>query len=291
MNYLASVAEQSTENDGAMGTARFEYQHPIATYALCEDYALTRYASLKPLCEKAVGTILRAQRPDGSWDYDYNKDTAGAGGFYNLKNRPSGDTSITAWNVQALVAAKNTGLKFQGLDEALERSKKWFHAIYNHDVKRFGYAVIDRGFSDAIDGMGILCLQLLGEPQCLEVLQTLQKSLNSETRFKAANANSSYAWYYLTQAMFHAGGHWWTDWNSRLRNQLVEHQHAEGYWPMPGAMSFQDNMTARKVTGKDSKVYHTALICLTLEVYYRFLPSYSISQIARTQTKEATGTP
>ena len=39
-----------------VGTARFEYQHPIATYAMCEDYALTRYAPLKPICAPERGS-------------------------------------------------------------------------------------------------------------------------------------------------------------------------------------------------------------------------------------------
>ncbi len=290
LNYLASVAEQSRKDGaGYMGTARFEYQHPIAAYAICEDYALTRYGGLQTMAETAVSLIIRSQRPDGSWDYDYN---TGPGGVYNLKHRPSGDSSIAAWNVQALVAAKNAGLQVPGLNEALARSRQWFHSIYYQQEKRFGYAVPDRGHSDALDGIGILCLQLLGDGHCAEVRQTLPGALNTETRFRMANANSTYAWYYVTQAMFHAGGRWWADWNARLRDQIVENQNPEGWWPMPGAAAWQDNMTARKVIGKDTKVYHTTLMCLALEVYYRFLPTYSItSTVAQRETPKKPATP
>ncbi len=281
LNYLYGIHEQAKAqngNGGYMGTARFEYQHPIAAYALCEDYALTRFADLKPLCESVIELIARAQRPDGSWDYDYN---TGPGGVYNLKNRPSGDSSIAAWNVQALVAAKNAGLRVQGLDEALGRARFWFHNIFSKDQERFGYAMPDRGFSEALDGIGILCLQLLGEGDCAEVRKVLPKLLNTETRYRDATANSPYGWYYITQAMFHAGGHWWADWNARLRDQIVDNQSPDGSWPPPGGAAWQDNMTSRKVSGKDSKVYHTTLMCLALEVYYRFLPTYSITEIAR----------
>jgi hypothetical protein len=290
LNYLASVAEQSRKDGaGYMGTARFEYQHPIAAYAICEDYALTRYGGLQTMAETAVSLVVRAQRPDGSWDYDYN---TGPGGVYNLKHRPSGDSSIAAWNVQALVAAKNAGLQVPGLNEALARSRQWFHSIYYQQEKRFGYAVPDRGHSDALDGIGILCLQLLGDGHCAEVQQTLPGALNTETRFRMANANSTYAWYSVTQAMFHAGGRWWADWNARLRDQIVENQNPEGWWPMPGAAAWQDNMTARKVIGKDTKVYHTTLMCLALEVYYRFLPTYSItSTVAQRETPKKPATP
>ncbi|MBI5683714.1 MAG: terpene cyclase/mutase family protein [Verrucomicrobia bacterium] len=274
LNFLATQSDQSqAPTSGYIGTARFEYQHPIAAYALCEDYALTRYAALKPVCEAAIALIINAQRPDGSWDYDYN---TGPGGVYNLKNRPSGDSSISAWNVQALVAARNTGLTFPGLDDALRRSRSWFHAIYSREQGRFGYAVPDRMHSDALDGIGVLCLQQLGDGEAAEVKQTLPRLLTVETKFRAGNANSTYGWYYITQALFHAGGHWWAEWNTRLRDQLVENQDADGSWGSPGSAAWQDNMTSNKVKGKDSKVYHTTLMCLALEVYYRFLPTFNV---------------
>lgn len=279
LNFLATQADQSqAPTSGYIGTARFEYQHPIAAYAMCEDYAITHYAPLKPVCEAAIALIINAQRPDGSWDYDYN---TGPGGVYNLKNRPSGDSSISAWNVQALVAAKNTGLKISGLDEALRRSRSWFHSIYSREQGRFGYAVPDRMHSDALDGIGVLCLQLLGDSDAAEIKQTLPRLLAVETKFRSANANSTYGWYYITQALFHAGGHWWAEWNTRLRDQLVENQDSDGSWGSPGSAAWQDNMTTNKVRGKDTKVYHTTLMCLSLEVYYRFLPTFNVFTAAR----------
>lgn len=285
LNFLATQSDQSqAPTSGYIGTARFEYQHPIATYAMCEDYALTHYAALKPVCINAVTLIINAQRPDGSWDYDYN---TGPGGVYNLKNRPSGDSSISAWNVQALVAAKNTGLEIPGLDEALRRSHSWFHAIYSREQGRFGYAVPDRLHSDALDGIGVLSLQLLGDSDAAEIKQTLPRLLTVETKFRSGNANSTYGWYYITQALFHVGGHWWAEWNTRLRDQLVENQDADGSWGSPGSAAWQDNMTTNKVKGKDTRVYHTTLMCLALEVYYRFLPTFNIMKTARQEMPSA----
>ena len=67
-----------------------------------------------------------------------------------------------------------------------------------------------------------------------------------------------------------------------MRDQLVENQDADGSWGSPGSAAWQTNMTTNKVRGKDTKVYHTTLMCLMLEVYYRFLPSYNVFGIART---------
>lgn len=281
LNFMATQSDQSqAPTSGYIGTARFEYQHPIATYAMCEDYAITRYAALKRVCEAAVEQIINAQRPDGSWDYDYN---TGPGGVYNLKNRPSGDSSISAWNLQALVAAKNAGLAIPNLDNALRRCRSWFHAIYDREQGRFGYAVPDRMHSDALDGIGVLALQLLGDGDAAEVKQTLPRLLTVETKFKSGNANSTYGWYYITQSLFHAGGHWWAEWNSRLRDQLVENQDEDGSWGSPGSAAWQDNMTTNKVKGKDTRVYHTTLMCLALEVYYRFLPSFNVFNVKQSE--------
>ncbi len=238
--------------------ARFEYQHPIATCAMCEYYALTHYAPLKPACEAAVALIINAQRPDGSWDYDYNTGPGSA-------KRPSGDSSISAWNVQALVAAKNTGLAIPGLDDTLHRSRLWFHTVYVR-CQGFGYAVPNDRRSNAMDGGGVLCLLLLGDGDDAEVKETLPCLLSAETNFHSANANSTYAWYYITQALFHAGDHW-CEWNTRLCDQLVKNQDPDGSWGSPGAVAaVQHNLTMRMVQGKDSRVYHTTLIGLALEV-------------------------
>ncbi|MCP4165511.1 MAG: hypothetical protein GY759_06410 [Chloroflexi bacterium] len=75
----------------------FIYYHCLATLALAEAYGSTGHpAFLQPL-EKAVDYLVRARAPYGGWRYD-------------VPNRGSTDTSVTAWAYQALHAASIAGL-------------------------------------------------------------------------------------------------------------------------------------------------------------------------------------
>jgi hypothetical protein len=77
-----------------------------------------------------------------------------------------------------------------------------------------------------------------------------------------------YTWYYQTQANFQGGGSYWEHWNNIFRDNLIRHQSADGHWDFPPA--------SRENYGH---AYSTALCCLMLEVYYRYLPTYqSIEQ-------------
>jgi hypothetical protein len=80
--------------------------------------------------------------------------------------------------------------------------------------------------------------------------------------------HSEYYWYYGTLAMYQKGGADWARWNSTLRDMLVRAQctkgHRSGSWD-------PDGWWARSFAGR---VYMTALMTLTLEIYYRYLPMY-----------------
>jgi len=136
----------------------------------------------------------------------------------------------------------------------------------------------------------VLCLQLLGDGSATEVKQTLPRLLTVETKFRGANADSTYGWYYIAQALFHAGGDYWAEWNMRLRDQLVKSQDDDGSWNSPGSTARQDNMTTKKVRGEDAKVYHTAMACLILETYYRFVP-VNVQMLAQTEVTSQKSAP
>ena len=83
-------------------------------------------------------------------------------------------------------------------------------------------------------------------------------------------ANPMYYWYYCTQAMFHAGQRPWKDWNDHFSQMAIAKQNPEGYWDSPGV-------------GKKNQIdkwYTTALCALSLQVYYRYLPTYKMPKQA-----------
>ena len=80
-----------------------------------------------------------------------------------------------------------------------------------------------------------------------------------------SNNMDFYRWYYASPAMFQMGGEYWKGWKDAMSETLCKAQHkggcADGSWD-PN-ISFGD---------RGGRLFATALGCLTLEVYYRYLP-------------------
>lgn len=108
-------------------------------------------------------------------------------------------------------------------------------------------------------------------------LQEVLKYLHQQkVDWQATKANYVlYAWYYITQAMFQAGGDDWTYWNQQIRDSTVR---AQSEWE-------------HKSIGH-SLVYNMTLGALILEVYYRYLPLYQLMEQQQQKPNEpAPGTP
>jgi len=90
---------------------------------------------------------------------------------------------------------------------------------------------------------------------------------------KGPDARSSgadmYYNYYATQVIKHIGGSKWKKWNPKMRDFLVKSQDKKGN--AAGSWHFGGKSHASEAGGR---LYNTALACMTLEVYYRFLPLY-----------------
>jgi hypothetical protein len=74
-------------------------------------------------------------------------------------------------------------------------------------------------------------------------------------------------WYYGSYAMYQMGGEHWRAWNEAMKPTIVDNQRHDGdfrgSWDPIGPWGFAGG-----------RVYATALMCLCLEVYYRYLPRY-----------------
>ena len=137
--------------------------------------------------------------------------------------------------------------------------------------------------SPSMTGAGTLCLQLLGFPNVPEVragveyLKDLQcvwvgaepKDKVDAKEKKEGAKNPVYTWYYVTQAKFQKGGKDWDAWNTQFSRSLIGGQAKDGHW---------------ENGDHGGPVYTTALCCLMLEVYYRYLPSYHKVEEAPTVT-------
>ena len=238
------------------------YAQAIATYALSEAYGLTRIPALKPVMDKAVKVLLDGQQAKGGWDYSYAKGARR-------------DTSVTGWHVQALKAAYIAGAETPGIHEAMEKALMDLRSIQDPETGTFGYtSQTDRKSPKSLGmtGVAVLCMQLMGYSSDSAARKGSDVLSSATCDWNDPMNSPFYAWYYITQSRFHRGGAGWSEWNNKVAPTLVRNQDPKGFWPDSKA----DNVVGERggAESDPQTIYRTTLAALTLQVYYRLLPTY-----------------
>ncbi len=258
LKYL--VSRQNAK--GMIGAAG--YEHAIGVYAISEGFGLTKIMALKDAMDKGIEIIIEGQQANGGFDYNYAQTARW-------------DLSVAGWQFQALKAAMLAGCSHPKLEQALKKGTEFLTTVaYDPRGGGFGYASPSSTIS--MTSAGTLCLQLMGKPTVPQVRTGLKyleelpciwaggKDAGKQVAGAAADPKAVkqplYTWYYATQAKFQSGEKDWESWKPRFIRALVKNQiidGATGYWQ-----------------GGDHGgiVYSTALCCLMLEVFYRYLPTY-----------------
>lgn len=269
LKYLTGQQKANGNGEFCLGTSGAKsYAHAIATYSIAEAYGMTKIPELKDALDQGVDIIIRGQQPNGTWDYGYQQTTRQ-------------DFSVSGWNLQALKAAKLSHASNPQLLAAISNGVNGIHWMYAGDGK-WAYSRKDGkqaiGNKESMAGVGVLSMQLLGhgeEPEAragLSFLSTMDfvydKGFGGKAEWGALHGHPPYTWYYVTQAKFHKGGSTWSSWNKKFAPELVKNQDEEGFWQAP-----EETLGPEAVT--EGRLYDTTLCALTLQVYYRFLPTYS----------------
>jgi hypothetical protein len=228
------------------------YEHAIATYALAEAYTFCSKLNIKvPDLEKvtkmAGDMIMEGQNPSGGWLYDYASSNGG-------------DNSVGFWQIQALKACKHTGLwKASEFDKHTKPAMDWLKKVQGSDGA-IGYRDVSTK-NPGLTGGGVLCMQIWGEGDSKEVEKGVEW-IDKNSKFTWGSADAYlYYHYYNIQAMLNHGGKEWDKYNNMIRDPLVKAQNPDGSWKQtPKHGPNIDHMT-------------TCLATLSLEAYYRFLPS------------------
>lgn len=251
IRYLVDTQLENGEWPSRPSGLNYVYGHAIAAYAMGEAYGLTEIPVLKDAMERAVRVILDGQQSTGGWDYYW-------------RQTPRRDTSVAGWQIQALKAAQIAGVEIEGLREAMNKAVTDLKRA-QHTNGKFGYSGDPTFGTIGVTGVGILSLQLLGHAQdeaCLKGIEYLEsRDLDVSWDEDAPGDYPLYGWYYITQAKFHHGKNW-NDWNSKFARAFTRAQNEDGSWIPPGD-------EARR-----GAVYGTTFAALTLQVYYRLLPTY-----------------
>lgn len=246
-NGLLWMTKNQNEETGRFGGGNM-YEHGLATIAICEAYGLSKDPKLKNLAQAAIRFTEDAQNDvSGGWHYTANPPTGG-------------DTSVFGWQFMSLKSAQMAGLKVN--PQSLANAKRFLASVSKGKGGGLFSYMPESGPTPAMSSVGLLCSQHSGmkrtDPAMTEGMNYVMANLGGAK-------NDSYFLYYASQVMHNLPGPEWDTWNRTTRKHLVSTQIKEdcaaGSWAPTGHTA--------------GPVMSTSIHALTLEVYYRYLPTYA----------------
>ncbi len=266
------------------------FGHAILTYALAEGYAVSGSMSLRNALEQRLKFIVSRQNGFGSFALNYDntpmtpptREQQEDPLFREIvPGEPACDLSLLGWHIQALTAARNAGVTVEGMDKALTLAAEALVKIHQAEKGGFSQGINLKRFgaNDNLNPVGLLGLQLLNSGNSSPARRA-EKILHEvpPPKWKQGGQFPLYRWYYQTQALFQAEkgrGDRWEKWNENLKKELFAAQNREGGWSPPGG-----DPGFRVKNASDLAIYSSSLCALMLQVYYRYLPGYSIAESA-----------
>lgn len=218
------------------------YGHGFATLFLAECYGMTMRHDVREKLSAAVNLIVNTQNNEGGWRYQ--------------PQRRDADISVTICQVMALRAARNAGLFVPR--ETIDRCTEYIKRSQNADG---GFMYMIQGGQSAFprSAAGIVALYSAGIYEGPEIKKGLDYLMGFLPQGGDFNRESHYFYghYYAVQAMWHAGGTYWTRWYPAVRDALVARQGDDGSW--------MDSICQE---------YGTAMACVILQMPNNYLPIF-----------------
>jgi hypothetical protein len=206
---------------------------------------MTGDTSLLHVVRTGIDYLVQCQCADGSWGYT---------------PKTTGDLSIVGWQMMALKSASRIGIKVA--PEVIERVDRFIDSQQSEYGAYYGYRSTQR--DPCMTAIGLLLRLYRGWPRSdARILKGADYIADL-----GPSTNGIYYNYYATQLLFHIKHADWPTWNQMNRDHWIQSQskegHSKGSWYV-GKSHFN------QVGGR---LYCTAMITLSLEVYYRFMPIY-----------------
>ncbi len=246
------------KSDGDLRDGGTMYTHGLAAITLCEAYALSKDSFLGAAAQNSIRFIEKSQIPGtGGWHYGVPPQAV------------LGDTSVVGWQLMALKSAQMAGLETN--PATFKGSQKWLKSVTkSKSGGTFSYNPSTPATA-SMTSVGLLCTQYLGAQRDAPAIQEGMAYLMG--RLPDINARDTYYWYYATQVMHNVPGPEWDTWNRQMRRVLIDTQVKDGC----AAGSWDPAQPTRdRWSEQGGRLMVTSLACLTLEVYYRYLPLYKI---------------
>jgi prenyltransferase beta subunit len=216
------------------------YGHGFATLFVAELHGNSPRPDLREKLRKAVRLLVQTQNDEGGWRYHPVKADA--------------DISVTICQVMALRAARNVGIDVP--KSTIDRAISYIRRCQNSDGG-FRYMQDSTGSMFPRSAAGVAALYyagLYGGPELKAGLGYLMENLPAEGR---SHGHYYYGQYYAAQAMFQAGGRYWSAWWPAIRKDLLSKQAEDGSW-----------------RGEAGDEYGTAMALIVLQIPNRLLPIF-----------------
>ena len=227
------------------------YGHGFATLFLSEVYGMSERgdidATVGDKLRLAVKLTCQCQNDAGGWRYQPVKSDA--------------DLSITICNIMGLRAARDAGIHVP--DEVRAKCIDYVKKSQNADGS-FRYQIGGGGSGTfPLTAAGVVSLYSAGIYDSPEV----EKGLKWLMRYVPGSAQGNagyhgyffYGQYYAVQAMWHAGGDYWSKWYPAIRDTLLKKQSSDG--------SFGDSEVCAE--------FGTAMACIILQMPNNYLPIFA----------------
>ncbi len=229
----------------ADGTTGPMYGHGFATLFLGEIYGMSpQDGRVRDALVRAVDLILNSQNDEGGWRYNPVPYDA--------------DVSVTICEVMALRSARNAGLKVP--KDTIDRAVRYVRDCQNADG---GFRYMRQPGTSAWPrtAAGVASLFYAGvyeDDSIVRGLDYLRGNAMVAGGGPQMQAHYFYGQYYTTQAMYLAGGDWWSQWWTRAREELIAMQADDGSW----------------VDHQAGNSYATAMALIVLQMPNRYLPIF-----------------
>ncbi len=265
---------------GSRSVAKMMYNHTVGALAMAEAYGLTSSPLFKEPAQKGIDFLIAAKNPYKAWRYS--------------PKCGDNDSSVTGWAVMALKSAEISGLSISR--SAMEESKAFIDEITDKNYGKCGYRtaedagkrVIVEGKNDtyanheALTAVGMVVRAFVDHDIQDPMLKLGARVLVGDLPVwdKVKKTNDYYYWYYGTLALFQYDGpdsgnkgDLWKLWNKAMVEAVVKNQDDSSAGCGHGSWSSDDRWGF-----EGGRVCSTALLTLTLEVYYRFDNAFGIGK-------------
>lgn len=241
------VLASAREEDGYItsnGTRM--YSHAFATMFLAEIQGMDPRPDLREKLKRSVTLLVSAQNKEGGWRYQPIPVDA--------------DLSVTVSTLQALRAARNTGIAVPM--DTIERATRYVKAC----ATRYGFTyqmVNDYSFNDTrisypLTACGVVALYSAGQYDSREIRDGLRYLEDQRRRLFYGKYHYFYGHYYASQAMYLSGPDRFEPYYQRVKDEILRHQNREeGCW--------SDDV---------GRTYATAMALIVLQMPCEWLPLF-----------------